>query len=243
MDLKKEAARVAYSLIRNNSSIGLGGGSSIRWLASYLMDGINGGLNVRVYTSSFKTQQFLQEAGLTVSDISLTDSLSLYFDECDQLDIQFNALKSGAGIHPQEKLQATMAMKFVILVEESKFISNFDPRYPLVLEVLPQATGFVLKMMKATFPKTTLSIRRFADNAEEPVITRNGNFLIDCRFPEWPEPEFIQKQCKNITGVVEISLFYRMVNEAIIAGNHGVFRYQRKNDLVSIISQNPLELI
>lgn len=241
MDLKKEAARVAYSMIGNNSRLGLGDGSAVRHLAACIIDGIREGLQLTLFTSSFKTEEFLRESGITVNDISCTDRLNQYFDGCDQVDTQLNALKSGAGIHTQEKLFAAMSENFVILADESKFITIFDAQFPLVLEVLPQAMGFILKELKDKFPQTMLSVRKATDNIGSTMITRNGNHLIDCRFPEWPDPEFIQNHIRNIVGVVEISLFFNMVDSAVIAGKNGVMTYRRKNGLVSLISRDPLE--
>jgi ribose 5-phosphate isomerase A len=239
MDLKKEAARVAYTLITNNSSVGLGDGVTIRWLADYIIEGIKNGLTINLYTSSLKTQNFLQEAGMTVLDISSAETLDQYFDGCDQIDIQLNAFKSGAGIHTIEKLLASMAKKFILLAEDSKFVSKLDNKFPMVLEVLPQATFFVLKEMKSFFPEVSLLIR-VSDGKNSPVITRNGNYLVDCRFRELPELEFLQNFCKNITGVVEISLFYKIAKEAIIVGNQGTRRFERKNNLVTMIDQLPV---
>ena len=241
MDLKKEAARVAYSLVENNSSVGLGDGSAVRYLAAFIIDGIREGLQVRLFTSSFKTEEFLRESGMTVNDISLTDHLNLYFDGCDQIDIQLNALKSGAGIHTQEKLLAAMSKKFIILADESKFISKFSPEFPLVLEVLPQAAGFIAHQLKTICPDAAISIRKSPDDGELNLITRNGNILFDCGFPEWPDPELIQNQARSITGVIEISLFYNMVNDAFIAGKNGIDRYSRKNGVVGLTSWFPLE--
>jgi ribose 5-phosphate isomerase A len=235
-ELKKEAARVAYTLVTNKASLGLGDGVTIRCLASYIQNGINNGLNIKLYTSSVQTALFLQEAGIKVLDISLAENLDLYFDGCDQIDVHLNALKSGAGIHTNEKLLAAMAKKFIILADASKFVRKLDNKFPLVLEVLPQAIGFVQKEMEKIFSETSISIRT-SDNSNKQVITRNGNYLIDCFFPEWSEPGFVQTQCKNIIGVVEISLFYKMVNEAIIAGNDEIIRYERKDNLVSIINK------
>jgi ribose 5-phosphate isomerase A len=241
MDLKKEAARVAYTLIKNNRSVGLGDGTTIRFLAGYISDGISQGLTVSLYTSSFQTEQFLQKAGITVQDISFTDSLDQYFDGCDQVDGQMNVIKSGAGIHTQEKLLASMAGEFIVLAEESKSVPEPGPKFPLVLEILPQAARFVMKKVKTICPGVSLSVRSSPDKTVGPVITRNGNYLVDCWFPEWPDAEFIQNQTKQITGVVEISLFYRMADEAMIAGKNGVSRYQRKNDQVKLIGQYSLE--
>lgn len=243
MDLKKQAARVAYTQIENNSTVGLGDGSAVRSLAGYLIGGIKTGQNFKLYTSSSTTQNVLRDAGLTILDISLADSLDLYIDGCDQVDNRLNALKSGSGIHTQEKLLAVMARKFILLADDSKFISTFDPKFPLVLEVLPQARIYVMKKMKMIFPHSTLSTRVSTENADGLLLTRNGNHLIDCRFPQWPEPSNIQSQCKSLTGVVDISLFYQLASDAFIAGNNGISLYQRKNDLVNLISQYPLELL
>jgi ribose 5-phosphate isomerase A len=242
MDLKKEAARVAYSLVENDRSVGLGDGNAVRYLAGYIIEGIRGGLQVKLYTSSLKTEQFLQESGITAHNISETDHLYQYFDGCDQVDLQLNALKSGAGIHTREKLLAAMASHFVILADESKFISEFDPKFPLVLEVLPEALFYVMKELENIYPAASLLIRKLGDEGNTLVSTRNGNYLIDCWFPRWPDPELIQKQTRQIVGVVEISLFYRMANEAIISGRNGIYRYQHKNDVVAMVAEYPLEL-
>jgi len=227
MDLKQEAARTAFTLIANNTSVGLGDGRTIKWLASYLIEGINSGLNVKLYSSSIQTQQYLQVAGIPIVDISLTDSLDQYFDGCDQIDEHLDVLKSGAGIHTQEKLFSSMAKKFIILAESSKFVSRFDPKFPLVVEALPQAVKFIFKEMKKSFPAASFSLR-ISEFLKKPVITRNGNYLIDCFFTEWPESGYVNAECKSITGIVEISLFHKMVHEAIIAGNTGIQKYDRK---------------
>ncbi len=243
MDLKKEAARVAYSLIENKSSIGLGDGSAVRYLADYVVGGIREGLQLELFTSSYKTEEFLRDSGMAVNDISQTGYLDQYFDGCDQVDAQLNVLKSGAGIHTQEKLLAAMSANFIILAVESKFITKFDPEFPLVLEVLPQAVGYITKQIKTICPGSILSIRKSSNDNSGFLTTRNGNYLMNCHFPEWPDPEFIQNRTRSLTGVVEISLFYNMVNNAIIAGKDGVKRYCNKNGMVSLISRQPLELL
>ncbi|HEX3079233.1 MAG TPA: ribose-5-phosphate isomerase A, partial [Puia sp.] len=137
--------------------------------------------------------------------------------------------KSGSGIHTMEKLLASMAKKFVIIGDESKFVQRFDPGFPLVLEVLPVAVAYVQRIMSSLYPVSVLAIRLLPDQEYEPVLTRNGNLLLDCHFQEWPDLEDLHFQCKKITGIVEISLFYQLVNVAIIAGKDGISRYERKN--------------
>lgn len=238
MDLKKESARVAYTLIANKSSVGLGDGTTIRLLAEYIIDGIKNGLTLRLYTSSLQTQNFLQEAGITVYDFTSIDELDQYFDGCDQVDSQLNAFKSGAGIHTTEKLLASMARNFYILAESTKFVNRLENKYPLVLEILPAAAPFVLRELKSLYPDAALSMRLSAGTSE-PVITRYGNYLLDCRFPLLPELASLQSHCKNITGVVEISLFYGIASGAIIADREGVKKFEKKNNQVTMTDQYP----
>jgi ribose 5-phosphate isomerase A len=242
MDLKKEAAREAYALIENKSSIGLGDGSAVRYLASYIIDGIRNGLQITLFTSSEKTDEFLRKSGIVPNDISATDYLNKYFDGCDQIDVHLNALKSGSGIHTQEKLLGSMSDHFIIMADESKFITVFDPQFPLVLEALPQAAGYIIRQMKSIYPASMFSMRKSPDNISKLLLTRNGNCLIDCHFPNWPDPESVQNNIRRITGVVEISLFYNLVNTAIIAGKTGINKYIKMDGAVSLISRKPLEL-
>jgi ribose 5-phosphate isomerase A len=235
MDFKKEAARIASTIVEDNTSVGLGDGSTVRLLAEYLIDRLNAGLEIRLYTSSPQTLEFLQRRDVLVNDISGTDTLDIYFDGCDQIDDSLNALKSGSGIHTMEKLLASMAKKFVIIGDDSKFVQRLDPAFPLVLEVLPVAMAYVQRIMLLLYPGCTITVRKSPDPENQPVLTRNGNLLLDCWFREWPDLEMIQIKCKKITGVIEISLFYQMVNEAIIAGKDGIARYSKRNDQIHLL--------
>ena len=235
MDFKKEAARIASSLVDDNMSVGLGDGSTVRLLAEYLIDRMNKGLEIRLYTSSLQTLEFLRRREVLVNDISGTDTLDIYFDGCDQIDDRLNALKSGSGIHTMEKLLASMAKKFVIMGDDSKFVERLNPKFPLVLEVLPLAINYVQRIMLSLYPESKLAIRISPNQEDKPVLTRNGNLLLDCWFYEWPDLEVLQAQCKKITGIVEISLFYQLVNEAIIAGQDGVSRYERRNGRIHLL--------
>jgi ribose 5-phosphate isomerase A len=174
-----------------------------------------------------------------VTDFSSTDRMDQYFDGCDQIDSQLNAFKSGAGIHTTEKLLASMARNFILLAEDSKFVARLENKYPLVLETIPQAILYVSKEIKSLFPDALCSVRVSGEN-NIPIITRFGNYLLDCRFPLLPELEFLQAHCKRITGVVEISLFYKIASEAIIAGHGGIRRFERINNLVTMIDQYPV---
>ena len=221
MDLKREAAAKAISLISDNTIVGLGAGSTIAYAVEFLKQEIENGLQAKFVTSSFSTRQLLLKNKFTLFQAYSLHKIDIYFDGCDQLDKDLNALKSGGGIHTQEKLLASMADQFVLLGDETKLVSNFDSRFPVVIELLPEASAFAPAQIQNLFPGSVSSFR-ISDKKDGLVITDNGNYLLDLRFQTWPDLATINPLLKTITGIVETSLFYKTAHKAIIAGKDGV---------------------
>lgn len=221
MDLKKQAAEKAATLVTTNTVVGLGAGSTIAHLVGFLERDINEGLNVAFVTSSFSTMQLLHDKKLRVYPTSSYANIDIYFDGCDQLDKQLNALKSGGGIHTHEKLLASMAKQFVLIGDEAKLVDTFDVKYPLVIEVLPQAVSFVRPMLRQTFEDLEIMMR-INGKKDGPVFTENGNYLFDLYFKTWPNLASVNALLKSIVGIVETSLFYGLAHKAIVAGENGV---------------------
>lgn len=221
MDLKQEAARNALDLICNNTTVGLGAGSTIAFLVDFLKPKTEAGLELNFVTSSYSTLQLLSQKKLRVQPIAAFKTIDIYFDGCDQLDKELNALKSGGGIHTQEKLLASMADQFVLLGDEAKLVDHFDHRFPVVIEALPQSILYVPAAIERLFPNSK-SNYRISSNKDGLVITENGNYLLDVWLNEWPEISKVNTLFKSITGIVETSLFYGLANKAIIAGKKWV---------------------
>lgn len=220
MDTKQAAALKALEFLEGKHKVGLGAGSTIAFLVeaaakqSYAR-------SIEWFSSSFGTQQLLIRHGLPVQSFAGIDCIDIYFDGCDQLDFQLNALKSGGGIHTREKLLASMATDFVLLGDLSKRVETFSPRYPLVVEVLPDALGYTEKEL-ALLPGFHRLALRHSTTTEGPAISSHGNYLVDTWFNEWPVLEQLHQQVKQITGVVEHSLFYRVASRAVLGRDQGV---------------------
>ena len=221
MNFKQEAAARAITFIEDNSIIGMGAGSTIAYIVDYLKTKINDGLSIQLVSSSFTTKQLLLKENIAVLPTEFCKEIDTYFDGCDQFDKQLNALKSGGGIHTQEKLLASMATQFILVGDDSKLVDTFDSKYPLVIEMLPQCVQFVPYQIKKIFPGVRTNTR-LSDKKDGAVMTENGNYLLDVYFGQWPLLSSINQTLKNIAGVVETSLFYGMAHKAIIAGENGV---------------------
>lgn len=221
MNFKQQAAAKAITIVSTNNIVGLGAGSTIACVVEFLKNEIENGLSIKFVTSSFTTMQLLLKEKLPVLPTASFNAIDIYFDGCDQFDKQLNALKSGGGIHTQEKLLASMAKQFVLVGDESKLVDTFDTKYPLVLEILPQAAAFVPYKIDQLYSCINISMR-MNDKKDGPVITENGNYLLDVYFESWPGLPGINPECKNISGIVETSLFYGLAHKAVIAGEKGV---------------------
>lgn len=221
MDLKKLAAQKAVELIQPNSVIGLGAGSTMAHMVGFLQRAVQNGLALGVATPSFNTRQLLLQSGITLLNTADLTKIDIYFDGCDQFDQNLTALKSGGGIHTQEKLLACMARQFVLVGDETKYSETLQTKYPLVIEVLPQACNYVAQAVPAALPVAKMLLR-MGDKRDGPVVTENGNYLFDLWFDEWPPLATINPALKAITGIVETSLFYNIASKAIIAAEGGV---------------------
>jgi ribose 5-phosphate isomerase A len=228
MDLKKEAALKAVGLIQPGQVIGLGAGSTIAFMVNQLAAQAQSGLQIQLLTSSFTTRQLLLQHGFTVLPVADVEKIDIYFDGCDQLDHNLHALKSGGGIHTREKLLACMATEFIIAGDYSKYVEQFTNASPLVVEFLPEALRYVPAQIRQLYGgvKTDLRTGNKKDGA---TITENGNYLLDVWFSNWPDVAELNSTIKNITGVVETSLFYGLVHKAIIAGEGGVQIIERQS--------------
>ena len=111
--MKKKCALYASKLVKDGMVVGLGGGSTIQYLIDYVKD-----KDIQVVTPSAKTALKAQKEGLTVLNTQYVDHVDIAFDGCDEVDSHLNALKSGGGIHTQEKIIASMADEYIVLVDE-----------------------------------------------------------------------------------------------------------------------------
>ena len=90
--MKKRCALRALELIEDGMTIGLGGGSTISFLISFIRDAKR---DVQIVTPSYSTAALCAAAGLTVIPTHLISQIDLAFDGCDEVDQSLNALKSG----------------------------------------------------------------------------------------------------------------------------------------------------
>lgn len=209
MDVRTQNAKYALSLIQNGDVVGLGGGQTIRLLATLLAETKK---DVSIVTPSSETAMICQSAGLKVFPTWLFSSIDIAFDSCDEIDENFIALKSGGGIHTQEKIIGSMAKKYVLLVDLKKYQPKLTYQHPVVLEIIQSSCTLVCSILE----KMGLSYHyRKAPNKDGMLLSDSGNILVDVEIEEYQDPNSLYRSLKSIVGVIEISLFVNEVTDIV----------------------------
>lgn len=210
MDIKQKCAKEALKLIPKSGIIGLGGGSTI----GYLIDEIKENhLDVKIVTPSIKTKLLCIEKELTVLDLMSIYHIDIAFDGCDEVDENFNALKSGGGIHTLEKLIASMSDDYVVLIDETKFSEVLTFNHPIVLEVIEESMTFVKHEVIKLGGNPSMRSSGAKDGF---TITDNGHYLMDVTFKEVVDIKELNIRLNQICGVIGTSLFTNEVTKILM---------------------------
>ena len=226
MIMKKKCALYASKLVKDGMVVGLGGGSTISYLIDYVKD-----KDIKVVSPSSKTVLLAQQAGLTVLNTQYVDHVDIAFDGCDEVDSHLNALKSGGGIHTQEKIIASMADEYIVLVDESKFHETLAFKVPVVVEVLPKAYSVVKKKLEKLNGNVEL---RTASNKDGFLMSDEGNILLDVYFDGVQDIRLLNQTLLMMPGVVDTSLFVDILTGMILVNDKGVFKKERNGEFYAL---------
>lgn len=226
MIMKKKCALYASKLVKDGMVVGLGGGSTISYLIDYVKD-----KDIQVVSPSSKTVLIAQKAGLTVLNTQYVDHVDIAFDGCDEVDSHLNALKSGGGIHTQEKIIASMADEYIVLVDESKFHETLAFKTPVVVEVLPKAFSIVKKKLEELKGNVEL---RTASNKDGFLMSDEGNILLDVYFTDVQDIGLLNQTLLMMPGIVDTSLFVDILTGMILVNENGVFKKERNGEFYAL---------
>ena len=101
----------------------------------------------------------------------------------------------------------------VIIVDDTKLVDHLGSRFPIPVEVFPSALTLVESEMQR-LGASEIALR-LASGKDGPVLTENGNFILDTRF-SYIDPS-LEENLKAITGVIESGLFIGYDVEIVVA--------------------------
>ncbi|CAD6199451.1 unnamed protein product [Caenorhabditis auriculariae] len=221
---KKAAFACGKKYVENGCRLGVGSGSTVKFLVEYLKHAVKDGSlkDVVCVPTSYLTRRWLLDAGLTVTDLDVTPELDVCIDGADEVDPSFTCIKGGGGCLAREKIVQNAAKKFHVIADHSKEVKKLGENFKFVpIEVLPFAAQALLK----TIPQSEggSAELRMSKQVCGPAITDNNNFIIDWTFDknrhgDWKE---VQQRLANTPGIVETGLFIDVVESVFFAYDDG----------------------
>ncbi len=226
---KFAAAKKASELVKDGMVIGIGSGTTVEIFLRELGKRIKSEeLEVFGVPSSYQSKMLAIEEGISLLDLLECSELDLCVDGADEVDLKLNAVKGGGGALTREKIVAYASKEVVFVVEERKVVEKL--KYPVPVEVIPFSLGYVLKrleeIMKDLGSENTPRVRQGTGKLG-PVVTDNGNFIVDCNFGEIEDTGKLENELCMIPGVVECGLFTD-VADRVIVGKDGGETYELK---------------
>ena len=221
--MKQAVALAAVDQIRDGMVLGLGSGTTaalmIQELGARLKDGrLKDILGV---TTSFQGEVLAAELGIPLQSLNAVDRIDLAIDGADEVDPSFQLIKGGGACHVQEKLVACRADRFVVVVDSSKLVDRLNLGFLLPVEVMAGAWRQVQQQLQAMGGAAEL---RMATRKAGPVVTDQGNLVLDVRFEGGiANPAELERSINNLPGVLENGLFVNLADQVLVGEiNDGV---------------------
>jgi ribose 5-phosphate isomerase A len=219
--LKRAAAAAAVERVRSGMRLGLGTGSTVTHFVDLLGERIQRGelTDVVGVATSVQTTDHAHRVGVPVAALHELAPLDLTVDGTDEVTPTLDLIKGLGGALLREKMVAVASRELLIIADGGKRVDVLGTRAPLPVEVVPFAWQVHLPFFESLGARPKLRIH--ADGS--PVLTDNGNYVIDCRFPAGiPDPVGLESRMLRQVGVVETGLFLGIASEAIIALESGL---------------------
>ena len=226
-EAKRAAAREAVKEVKDGNVIGLGSGTTVAYAVEELGRNIKReGIRVLAVPSSY--QAFLLAAQNKVQTTTLDEHprLDITIDGADQVETKtLNMIKGMGGALTREKIVAAASKKLLIVIDETKLTEKLGSNQPIPLEVLPFALAPVSAGLRALEGKPKL---REGNGKVGPVVTDNGNFILDVDFDSIRDPEKLNARIRAISGVVETGLFLNMATMVYVGKRDSVLKLKRE---------------
>ena len=226
--MKKAVAEAAVEQFRDGMVVGLGSGSTAALMIKGLGQRLASGQlkNIVGVTTSFQGEVLAAELGIPLRSLNAVDRIDLAIDGADEVDPAFQLIKGGGACHVQEKLVAARAERFVVVVDSTKLVDRLNLGFLLPVEVLPGAWRQIRQQLSAMGGKAEL---RMADRKAGPIVTDQGNLVLDVRFDGGiADPVDLERSVNNIPGVLENGLFVNLADEVLVGEvNNGVAGVRR----------------
>lgn len=217
MNDKERVAKHAASLVKDGMLVGLGTGSTADCFIAELARRRNEEhLQVTTVSSSVISMIKAQEAGLPMMAIEHLTRLDLYVDGADEVTPDNSLLKGQGADLVREKLLARACNKFVVLVDQSKMVTQIGDKFSIPIEVMPFAWQLVKQQLETLGGQGGL---RPNSNGSGLAVTSHGSLVLDMKFDPKLEISQLDGILNATPGVVEHGIFYKLASLVLCSVN------------------------
>ncbi|MHB1588154.1 MAG: ribose-5-phosphate isomerase RpiA [Metallibacterium scheffleri] len=203
---KHAAAEAALKEVQDDSVVGVGTGSTVRFFIEGLAR-----MRARIegaVSSSEQSSALLRAAGIPVLDLNAVGPIPLYVDGADECDPWRRLIKGGGAALTREKIVAEAAQRFVCIIDPSKRVEVLG-RFPLPVEVIPMARSLVARALVQLGGQPVW---------RDGTTTDNGNWILDVHGLRITDPVGLEREINQIPGVVSVGLFARRAADVVLIG-------------------------
>jgi len=218
---KNAAEKAVVENVKENMVVGIGSGSTVVYAVNKIAElNKENDLNLKCIPSSFQSYQLIIENGLNLVSLDQYPEIDLDIDGADEIDKDLNLIKGGGGCLVQEKIIASNSKKLVIIADFRKVSDKLGENWKkgVPIEVIPMAYKPIMKKLENLEGKPVL---RMAQSKAGPLVSDNGNFIVDVDFGIIKNPSELNNKIRLIPGVVDTGLFINMASKAYIGKEDG----------------------
>jgi ribose 5-phosphate isomerase A len=213
--MKQEVGKAAAARIQSGMIVGLGTGSTTAYAIEFLGDRLKSGdlKDIKGIPTSFQASVLAKQYGISLTTLDEADRIDIAIDGADEVDPQHNLIKGGGAAHTQEKIVDCLAEQFIVVVDSSKLVDKLGSTFRVPVEVIPMAMTPVMRAIEKLGGKPEL---RMGVKKAGPVVTDQGNLVIDVKFDTIDNPGELEKTLNNIPGVLENGLFVGVTDLVLV---------------------------
>lgn len=185
-------------------SLAVGSGSTVKLFIEELA---RRGLvdRYRYVSTSIDTSIALRKAGARSIETAICpEDVDLYVDSADEIDTGLNLLKGGGAALFREKIAMLSSKRRIIIADETKLVNLLGSSRPVPLEIEIYSLYHVMRELRKLGYGASY---REAQSKLGPVVTDNGNIVIDVETGPIKDPEEMDRVLRSIEGVVSTGIF------------------------------------
>jgi ribose 5-phosphate isomerase A len=226
-EAKQKAALEAVKHVKDGFIVGLGSGSTAAFAIEALGERIKKeNFHIMGIPTSYQAFLLAVECGIPITTLDEHPEINVTIDGADQVTPELNLIKGMGAAMAREKIAAAASKFNIIIADQQKKVKLLGENNQVVpIEVLPFAISLVKRKIVAIGGKP---IVREGKGKLGPVITDNGNAILDTYFGEIKNPAELEVKVKMIPGVVETGFFVGLTDIVYVGTSGAVEKIEKK---------------